>query len=772
MIVPLALFCFLLKQIPHISAGGTYLETFQWIPSLGIQLAMYVDGLSLTLSLLITGIGSLVVLYSIYYLSMEREALHRFYIYLLIFMGSMLGVVFSDHLLVLYVFWELTSISSFLLIAFWYHRRQSRYGAQKSLLITVAGGLSMLVGFLMMGGMADTFSIRELLGEMAKYTNHEWFTPAMILVLLGAFTKSAQFPFHIWLPDAMEAPTPVSAYLHSATMVKAGIYLVARFTPLFGGGPVWFWVVTSVGLVTLLWGSFSAIRQTDLKAMLAYSTISQLGLMMSLLGFGSAALHFDQIDDLTVAYSLGIFAAIFHLVNHALFKAALFMVVGIVDHETGTRDIRKLSGLMAVMPITFTLAVAGSFSMAGLPPFNGFLSKEMFFTSVLNASELTVFSMESWGAILLVVAWVASIFTFVYCCVFVFRTFFGKHEPEKLDKKAHEPPVGMLIAPVILISLVVVTFFFPNVIGRHLLKPAYDAILPLYASTGTTAFQIDAWHGKITTELWMTAGVIVVGVLLYRILPYWMWVYALFPRKWSFDSLYHGSLLRMEQSAQMMTRRYMTGNMHHYLVYIFVIVLTMIASTLFISGAFQIDTSQDAPIRVYEMILSVVMMVAAISILFAKSRLTAIILNGVLGYMLALFFVFFRAPDLALTQLVVETVSAALFLLCFYFLPKWEKEKSSARTKVMNMVIALSAGTIVTLVALSVHSQRLFESISTFYEDAYELTGAKNIVNAILGDFRAFDTMMEVVVLMTAGLGVYILIKLTHKKGGQDVENQ
>ncbi|GAF16101.1 LOW QUALITY PROTEIN: Na(+) H(+) antiporter subunit A [Bacillus sp. JCM 19046] len=769
--VPVALFIYLAQFIPSIARGEVYFSEVPWIPSLGINFAAYLDGLSLILALLITGVGSLVVLYSIYYLSKERESLGHFYVYLLMFMGAMLGVVLSDNLMVLYLFWELTSISSFLLIAYWYHRRQSRYGAQKSMLITVTGGIGMLAGFIMLSTMTGTNSIREIIATIGQYTDHTLFIPAMLLVLLGAFTKSAQFPFHIWLPDAMEAPTPVSAYLHSATMVKAGIYLVARFTPVFGGDAVWFWVVSIVGLVTLFWGSFTAIRQTDLKALLAYSTISQLGLIMSLLGLGSAALYFDEATEQQPYYSLAIFTALFHLINHSTFKGALFMVVGIVDHETGTRDIRKLGGLMTIMPITFTLAVIGSFAMAGLPPFNGFLSKEMFFTSTLRASELSFFSMETWGLMFPVVAWVASVLTFVYCMILVFKTFFGNYQPEKLEKKAHEAPLGMLIPPVILASLVVAFFFFPNIIGEYLIQPGYGAILPTFMEANLPDYDIAPWHG-INTELLMTLGVVGFGIVLYRLWPSWSGIYALFPAKFSLDSLYNHTLMSVERRSTSLTNRYMTGNMYHYMVYIFIVIIVVVTGAIAYTGAFRFDPSNDAPISIYEAFIAVVMALTAIAIPFAKSRLTAILLNGVLGYLLALFFVFFRAPDLALTQLVVETVSASLFLLCFYFLPEWEKEKRKRKIKGINAIIALSVGTLVTMLALSVQSNRLFDSISAFYENAYELAGAQNIVNAILGDFRAFDTMLEVVVLLIAGIGVYVLIKLKANKGGRDVENK
>ncbi len=374
--IPLLIFAFLSSYIGPVSEGKSSLHSVPWIPSHNIDVAFYLDGLSLVFGLLISGIGALVVIYSIYYLSKSRELLHNFYVYLLLFMGAMLGVVFSDNLIGFYLFWELTSVFLFLLIAFWYHRKKSRFGAQKAMLITITGGFSMLAAIVMLHQMSDTYSIREIIAQADELQEHALFLPAMILLLIGAFTKSAQFPFHIWLPDAMEAPTPISSYLHSATMVKAGIYAVARFTPLFGGTMEWFWIITSIGLITLFWGSLNAIRQTDLKALLAFSTISQLGLIMSLLGIGSLALFSENIPE--SIFTTAIFAAVFHLVNHSAFKGCLFMVVGIIDHETGTRNIRKLGGLISVMPVSFTLMLIGSFAMAGLPPFNGFLSKKCF----------------------------------------------------------------------------------------------------------------------------------------------------------------------------------------------------------------------------------------------------------------------------------------------------------------------------------------------------------------------------------------------------------
>ena len=504
LLVPLALLGYYISFVKTTMNGNTAISTFEWIPSLNISFTSYLDGLSILFSILITGIGSLVVLYSIFYLDKTKEQLHNFYIYLLMFMTAMLGVVQSDHVITLYLFWELTSISSFLLIGYWFNRDKSRFGALKSMMITVAGGLMMLGGFVLLAIMGDSFSIRELVANVGDLVTHKYFTLALVLILLGAFTKSAQFPFYIWLPDAMEAPTPVSAYLHSATMVKAGIYLVARFTPIFAVSEVWIWLVAGIGLLTLLWGSLFASKQTDLKGILAFSTVSQLGLIMSLLGVSAMAFHVE--DAASTIFKYAGFAAIFHLINHATFKGSLFMIAGIVDHETGTRDIRKLGGLMSLMPVSFTVALIGSFSMAGLPPFNGFLSKEMFLTAMLSVKEFDLFNFQTFGVLFPIIAWIASVFTFIYSLYFVFKTFTGKLQVEQLPKKPHEAPAGMLVSPVILATLVVTIFFIPNIIGDVFVKPAVAVIQPfLYTTPTQVDVHVHAWHG-VTPELLMTIG--------------------------------------------------------------------------------------------------------------------------------------------------------------------------------------------------------------------------------------------------------------------------
>ncbi|MFS0780348.1 Na+/H+ antiporter subunit A [Bacillus sp. 1P06AnD] len=770
LVLPIVLFTYFFLKIPDIQNGQMIQETLNWIPSLGINFVAIIDGLSLLFALLITGIGSLVVLYSIFYLSKEKEQLHNFYVYLLLFMGAMLGVVLSDNLIVLYTFWEFTSLSSFLLIGYWYNRERSRYGAQKSMLITVFGGLSMLGAIVMLYVMGGTFSIRGLIEQSGTIVDHPLFIAAMILILLGAFTKSAQFPFHIWLPDAMEAPTPVSAYLHSATMVKAGIYLVARLSPLFAESGIWLWLVGGIGLLTLLWGSFNAIRQTDLKGILAYSTISQLGLIMSLLGVGAAAVHYPQLGNENL-YIAATVAAIFHLINHATFKGSLFMMVGIVDHETGTRDIRKLGGLMSFMPITFTIALIGTFSMAGLPPFNGFLSKEMFLESMVSILSFDLFNMSTWSTLFPVLAWIASVFTFVYSMMVVFKTFTGKYQPEKLPKKPHEAPMGMLVSPIILALLVIAFGFFPNVLTDTIIKPAASAILG-DVFPADYDLHISFWHGA-TPALFMTIGIVLVGLFLFLAWPKWKSLYKLFPEKLSFNNLYDYALPGMEKGSFKLVKLFMTGFIRNYLVYIFLFFITALAFTLYWKKAFIFNTGDTAPIGFYEVVLAIIIAIGAISILFVKSRLTSIIVLGSVGYTVSLFFVLFRAPDLALTQLVVETVSTALFLLCFYHLPKQFRKEERLKFKTTNLLISIGVGAVITLIALSAHSNKLFDTISKFYLDtAYTEAGGKNVVNVTLVDYRGLDTMFEITVLGIAAIGIYSMIKLRLAKRGGKKANE
>ncbi|WP_422122823.1 Na+/H+ antiporter subunit A [Planococcus sp. X10-3] len=767
LLVPVFLFIYYTTLLPTIAGGGNRVSELQWIPSLDISFIAYIDGLSLLFSMLITGIGALVVLYSIFYLDKYREQLHNFYVYLLMFMTAMLGVVQSDHLISLYLFWELTSISSFLLIGYWYTRDRSKFGALKSMMITVFGGLMMLGGFVLLGIMGDTYSIRELISLAPEMASHDFFIWALVLILLGAFTKSAQFPFYIWLPDAMEAPTPVSAYLHSATMVKAGLYLVARFTPIFAVSGTWVWLVTGVGLFTMFWASFWALKQKDLKGILAFSTVSQLGLIMSLLGASAAGFHVEDAAGTYFKYAA--FAAIFHLINHAVFKGSLFMVAGIIDHETGTRDIRKLGGLMSLMPISFTIAMIGAFSMAGLPPFSGFLSKEMFLTAMLTITEFNMFQFDTWGILFPVIAWIGSVFTFIYSFYFVFHTFAGKHKPEQLPKPAHEAPIGMLLSPAFLAILVLVIFAIPNVVGDWLVKPAVAAIQPfMYDSPQEVDVDVLYWHG-FNTELFMTLGIFAIGFLMFWTLAKWQKSYDLYPDTLTLNRLYDNMMFLSDIGANRFSRTYMTGFIRSYLVYMFGFLIIIVLGTFFLNEAFAIDMNNLAPVGLYEIVIMIALLGSTLTILFSKSRLTAIIALGAVGYSVALFFVIFRAPDLALTQLVIETISVALFLLAFYHLPQISRKEERMHFRLGNALIAVGVGVTMTLLALASHSGKALPSISEFYkETVYTEAAGGNIVNVILVDYRGFDTLFEIGVLGIAGIGIITLIKLRlTKKGGQ-----
>ena len=771
LIIPVGLFIYYLRFIEMTMNGNVDTSTLSWIPSLDISFVSYIDGLSLLFTLLITGIGALVVLYSIFYLDKKREKLNNFYVYLLMFMTAMLGIVQSDHVISLYLFWELTSISSFLLIGYWYTRDGSRFGALKSMMITVFGGLMMLGGFVLLSIMGDTYSIRELIANSASIIGHEYFTLALVLVLLGAFTKSAQFPFYIWLPDAMEAPTPVSAYLHSATMVKAGLYLVARFTPLFASSEVWIWLVTGIGLLTLFWGSFFAVKQTDLKAILAFSTVSQLGLIMSLLGASAVAYHVNGAD--IAIFKFAAFAAIFHLINHAMFKGSLFMVAGIVDHETGTRDIRKLGGLMSIMPVSFTVAFIGSMSMAGLPPFSGFLSKELFLTSMLALPDFELFNFSTWGIVFPIIAWIASIFTFVYSFYFVFKTFAGKRKAEALPKNPKEAPLGMLLSPVILAAFVVVVFFIPNIVGKMFVKPAVVAMQTgLYNHPNDVAVHVSAWHGW-KPEFIMTLGIIGIGTLLFLTMSRWQKLYDLQPKSLSLNVLYDSLMIFGERGMNKLSRFYMTGHIRTYLIYMFAFIAVITTATLFMQNAFVVDMDSFAPLNAYGVITAIILVLSVCMVLFAKTRLAAIIALGGVGYSVALFFVIYKAPDLALTQLVIETVSVALFLLAFHHLPALKRHGESTKFRLGNLIIAAAVGITMTLVALSAHSQKLIPSISQFYKDTvFTEAAGGNIVNVILVDYRGFDTLFEIAVLSIAGIGVYGMIRLRLSRKENSDENK
>jgi multicomponent Na+:H+ antiporter subunit A len=762
--VPLFIVIYLLTLVPRVSSNQLIYESLAIMPRIGMNFDVYIDGLGLLFAILISGIGALVVLYSIGYLS-HREDLGSFYIYLLMFMSAMLGVVLNDNVLMLYLFWELTSISSFLLIAFWFMKERSLYGAQKSMLITMGGGFLMLGGFILLYIMTGTFSIREMLNQVAAIQESPLAPLAVVLILFGAFTKSAQFPFYIWLPDAMEAPTPVSAYLHSATMVKAGIYLVARLTPLFAFSELWVWIILLGGLITMAWASFNAIRKDDLKAVLAFSTVSQLGLIMSLLGLGALSVVTGANEEY---FSIAVVAAVFHLINHATFKGALFMVTGIVDHEAGTRSLKKLGGLLTVMPVSFTLTLITALSMAGLPPFNGFLSKELFLEAMIHVGDANFSALADVAFIFPLLAIVGSIFTFIYSILLIYGVFFGKRTYDT-PKEPHEAPALMLISPAILTVLVLVFGFFPNVLSGTIIDPAAMSIM---ASDTPLETHLYMWHGFANPALWATVFIVITGTLLFYFRDKWMFIYDYHKDRFTLNYLYDQGLIYSRFGSRKITDSYMSGFIRSYLVYIFLFFIVMGILTLLNTGI-RISFDDMAPVGIHEMAVVLIILVSIAVILGTKSRMVSIIMLGAIGFSMSLFFVFFRAADLALTQLAIETVTTALFLVCFYHLPKNSRHQERMRFKLTNFLVSLGVALIVIIIGLTAYSNRLFDRISEFHiKNVYELAAGGNMVNVILVDFRGFDTLFETLVFGIAGIGIYSLMKLRlNRKDGNNEEH-
>ncbi|MEW6624199.1 MAG: hydrogen gas-evolving membrane-bound hydrogenase subunit E [Bacillota bacterium] len=723
-----------------------------WVPSLGINFSLYLDGLSLLFALIITGVGFVVVVYSIFYLS-SKENLTNFYVFILVFMGAMLGVVTSNNLVLMYMFWELTSFSSFLLIGFWYHRKKSRYGAQKAMLITVIGGLAMLAGLIILWTITGTFEIREILANAGIVKASPLYVPLVILFLLGAFSKSAQVPFHIWLPDAMEAPTPISCYLHSATMVKAGIYLIARMTGILGGTEIWFLIVSTIGLTSLFLGSYLALKQTDLKAILAFSTISQLGLVITFLGYGTPG---------------AIMGGIFHLFNHSAFKGSLFLMVGIVDHETGTRDIRLLRGLAKVMPYTAAIAIIGSLAMAGVPPFNGFLSKELFFTASVEAVSANLAFLSGYAWLFPTVALFGSIFTFVYSVSIFHGVFFNGELTKETPKKPHEAPLGLLLPGLLLVSINVVVGLFPNLISHVILEPAVLAV-----AGQPMKIHIHHWHG-FNLPLAMSLVVIIVGLVLYTRLGALKGVLAKMPGTPSSNRIYDWGLDAMVRGAGKVTSGHMTGYLRDYVVFILLYTVLVAGGTLFIKDVVILNTQDVAPISFLEITMALVVIGGAFGVILSKNRISAVVSLGAVGYTVALFFVLFRAPDLALTQLLVESVTMVLLLLALTRLPKFLQERDTKpRVKTINILVSAVMGVLAMALVMAGHSNKFFEPISHYFvENSKTLGGGTNMVNVILVDFRGLDTLGEIAVLGIAALGIFALIKLVTKKEGETHENE
>ncbi len=727
--VTLLAFVLLMAHAGTVFNGEVVRASWTWLPALGLNASFFVDGLGFFFAGLILGIGLLIIIYARFYLSKD-DPMGTFYSYLLLFQGAMVGIVLSDNILLLVVFWELTSLSSFLLIGYWKHLPDGRRGARMALTVTAAGGLAMIAGMLILGDIAGSYDLTDILLQREAIQNSPLYLPALVLILAGCFTKSAQFPFHFWLPHAMAAPTPVSAYLHSATMVKAGIFLMARMWPVLAGTDEWFYIVATTGLLTMLIAAYIALFKDDLKGLLAFSTVSHLGLVTMLLGFGTP---------------IAAVAAVFHILNHATFKAALFMTAGIVDHETGTRDIKRLGGLAHLMPITATLVMLAGASMAGLPLLNGFLSKEM----MLHEASLTDWGGLGWPVPLL--ATVAACFSVAYSFRYMFHVFFG-HRRDDYPRKPHDPPVGMWLPPALLVVLVVLIGLFPESVAGPLVRTVSRAV------TGGEVldYQLALWHG-FTPALGMSAVAVTVGIV---VLKNWRavraaWLAGPHPEA---RAMFRATISFVVDLALTITHGVHNGSLQRYLGFMVGTALLLGYAT-FLGSTHAPGERALLPATAVAVVGWVLLVAACLAVVtMHRQRLLALVVVGVIGLIVSIGFVYLSAPDLALTQISVEVVTVILMLLALNFLPKETPRESGRGRHVLDAALAGAAGLGVGGAAWAVLT-RDFETLSGYYlEQSVPGGGGTNVVNVILVDFRGFDTFGEIIVLGIAALAIFALL--------------
>ena len=745
--LPAALFVVFLGYLP-IEPGVSVRETATWVPGFGVEISFLLDGLSGTFALLVTGIGALVMVYAGGYMAgdAKRGALLS---YLLLFLGAMLGLVLADNLISLFVFWELTSICSYLMIGIYSHKEESRSAALSALLITGAGGLCLLGGFVLLGiiggdgGLtgASAWSISELANLEVR--DHPLYAGATVLVILGAITKSAQFPFHIWLPKAMAAPTPVSALLHSATMVKAGIYLLARFSPTLGGTDLWVWVLVPIGVLTMLGGAGRALGQKDLKKILAFSTIAVLGMLTTLLGAGGEK---------------AIEAAVVLLVAHAFYKATLFMVAGSIDHETGTRDVGSLGGLRRLMPLTFAAGLLAALSKAGAPPMFGFVGKELFYEFKLNV--------DTFRATLILAAVAANVALVATALMVGLRPFKG--ELLETPKKPHEAPFSMLLGPLVLGAAGLLVGLWPSF---------FDTALGSAMASSILGHEVDLhlalWHGlnpDALAVLGLSVVTLGIGIWVFvrtkrRLSPIGSFctrLSAYGPELW-----YERGLARLYADSGTVTRWIQNGRLRTYIGVVVVAALLAVAPPLVRSLAGHFPELEGS-LRVHEVIIALVAIVGAILTLRFRKPLASVAAIGVTGAAIALLFLLFSAPDLAITQIMVETLSVVLLVLLFARVPRTSVEPQ-AGIRLTRLVIAVAAGVMMTLIVIAAETVHLPRDASLYFaESSYLLAHGRNVVNVILVDFRAMDTLGEVSVVAAAAFGVLAMLKLRPKRKARE----
>ncbi|MCC7548577.1 MAG: monovalent cation/H+ antiporter subunit A [Burkholderiales bacterium] len=717
----------LLALAPRVFDGEVLSWSMPWVPQIGLAFSLRLDGLSFLFTLLILAIGMLVILYARYYLSNEAR-LDRFFALLMLFTGAMLGIVLSENLLLLFVFWELTGLSSFLLIGYWSNKAGARDGARIALAVTGSGGLALLAGVLLLGHVAGSFELSRVLAAGAQVQASPYYSVILVLILLGAFTKSAQVPFHFWLPGAMAAPTPVSAYLHSATMVKAGIFLLARLYPVLAGSDIWFYALTVVGLVTLVFAAYQAMFRHDLKGLLAYSTVSHLGLITLLLGIGTP---------------LSAVAALFHVINHATFKASLFMAAGIIDHECGTRDMRRINGLWRYMPYTGLLAMVAAAAMAGVPLVNGFLSKEMFFGEAL--------ALERGGGlqwILPLAAVMGGVFSVAYSLRFIHDVFFLAR-PLHTPRIPHEPPRWLRIPVEILVAVCLLVGLFPGAIVQSLLTVSAQALL----GTAPPGFSLALWHG-VNEPLVMSMIALSGGVLLYFLVQYGLDLHSHVQSRNLAKRIFDRAVLALAGLADAGARNAYRGGMTTG-VSLTILTALFVGLFPFFTSTAGPGTAHTHPSDAMALAAFALMCAASIGTMFAhRRRVEAIVLLSVVGLGVTLCFVHFSAPDLALTQLAVETVSILLLLLALNHLPQEAPPEAAVDHTVRHFLLAGVVGAGVGWLTWAMLTRPL-ESISGYFlRNSVPQGGGTNVVNVILVDFRAFDTYGEITVIAIAALGV------------------
>ncbi|MCF8346408.1 MAG: DUF4040 domain-containing protein [Bacteroidales bacterium] len=722
----------LLTYIPQILQGDFPALSFPWVPDLGIHFSLCLDGLGLAFSLLIAGMGGFIFIYAGSYMRSYNHNT-RFFLFLTLFSLAMMGMVLSSNLVVLFIFWELTTVLSFLLITFFHEKEKARIAGFQSLFITVIGGLSLLAGIILLGTIPGSYQLADWISASSEIKESPLYLPGLILILIGVFTKSAQFPFHFWLPGAMQAPAPVSAYLHSATMVKAGFFLLLRLQPILGGTDYWHYIISFAGVLTMLFGAYFAVTQTDLKATLAYTTINALGVLILLVGIDT---------------SLSIKAAILFLFVHALYKATLFMIAGYIEKKTGTRDLSVLGGLRRQMPIAFVVTLLSAFSMAGFPPMLGFIGKELIYEAKIQLPGIS--------GIILVLGVISNILMVAVSLYLVYTIFFGKYRLEKKVAKPRTIPT-MLLVPAILAVFSLVAGLIPDYLGNSILKGALHYVIPGYEDV-----KLALWHG-FNPVLWLSMFTAFMGMAIAitmikstQFLVSWQNITNRIVR-FQFTDVFLQGIDSFVAFVRRNDRVVNHGYHRIYLLTFFLIAAVLLwIQMLFGSDWNGIKDLTEAPFYLYG--IAAVMVAATVLTMFSRSRLAAIISMGVIGYGIAFIYLFYSAVDLAITQILAETLVVVLFVLILQRMPVFAKI-SAKRIKNRDMIIAIAFGTVMTIMALQATDMNVTSPVSEYYlQNSLLKAYGKNVVNVILVDFRALDTLGEVVVLIIAALGVSVLL--------------